>query len=124
MIDLSARNTTPKDIDQNLEKFIRENEKGKYVFSLEYDGKIPYAQYIETIDIVFNVVYRFRDEMAIRKFQVPYAQLERICKKKSEKPIQWCSLRHGQEDVKILDKVSSKQEYGSIPFFIMFVFNI
>ena len=85
VIDLSARNTTPKDIDQNLEKFIRENEKGKYVFSLEYDGKIPYAQYIGTIDIVFNVVYRFRDEMAIRKFQVPYAQLGKDMQKEIRK---------------------------------------
>ena len=85
VIDLSARNTTPKDIDHNLEKFIRENDKGKYVFSLEYDGKIPYAQYIGTVDIVFNVVYRFRDDLAMNKFQVPYAQLGKDMQKEIRK---------------------------------------
>jgi len=85
VIDLSARNTSPKDVDQNLEKFIRENEKGKYVFSLEYDKKIPYAQYIGTVDMVFNVVYRFRDDIAMRKFQVPYAQLGKDMQKEIRK---------------------------------------
>jgi hypothetical protein len=75
VIDLSARNTTPADIDKGLEQFIRENDGGKYVFSLEYDGDIPYGQYIETVDMVFKVVYRFRRELAMRRFQVPYDQL-------------------------------------------------
>ncbi|MFC2111800.1 M56 family metallopeptidase [Bacteroidota bacterium] len=74
-IDLSAKKSNPKEIDENLERFIRTNEKGKYVFSLEYDNSIPYGQYIESVDIVWNVVYRFRKEMAMRRFQVPYAKL-------------------------------------------------
>jgi biopolymer transport protein ExbD len=74
-IDLSARNTTPADVERNLEQFIRENEGGKYIFSLEYDRQIPYAQYIESVDMVFNVVYRFRKELSMRKFQVPYDKL-------------------------------------------------
>jgi endo-alpha-1,4-polygalactosaminidase (GH114 family) len=74
-IGLSARNTTPADVERNLEQFIRENEGGKYIFSLEYDRQIPYAQYIESVDMVFNVVYRFRKELSMRKFQVPYDKL-------------------------------------------------
>jgi hypothetical protein len=75
VIDLSARNTTPGDIDQNLTKFIQDNEGGKYVFSLEYDNAIPYGQYIESVDLVFKVVYSFRKELALKKYQIPYADL-------------------------------------------------
>ncbi len=75
VIDLSERNTTPREVDENLEAFIRENDGGKYAFSLEYDKEIPYGQYIETVDMVFGVVYRFREQMAVEKYRVGYAEL-------------------------------------------------
>ena len=74
-IDLSARNTTPKDVDNNLQQFIRNNEGGKYVISLEYDEEIPYGQYVEVVDMVYSVVYKFRKELALKKYQAPYDQL-------------------------------------------------
>ncbi len=74
-IDLAARNTTPRDVDNNLQQFIRNNEDGKYVISLEFDEAIPYGQYVEAVDMVFNVVYKFRKELALKKYQVPYEQL-------------------------------------------------
>ncbi len=75
VIDLSARNTTPGDVDINLQQFIGEHENGKYVISLEYDEKIPYGQYIEVVDMVFNVVYKFRNDLALQKYQLPYEKL-------------------------------------------------
>jgi hypothetical protein len=74
-IDLSQRNTTPADVEKNLERFIGENEGGKYLFSLEYDGQIPYGQYIESVDMVFKVVYGFRRELSMRRFHAPYESL-------------------------------------------------
>jgi hypothetical protein len=74
-INLSARNTSPRDEEEALANFIGEHRDGKYVLSLEYDGDIPYGQYVETVDMIFNVVYRFRDELAMHNYQLPYDQL-------------------------------------------------
>lgn len=74
-INLSARNTTPKDVDEDLQNFISNHMDGKYVISLEYDEKIPYGQYVETVDMIFKVVYRFRNELSREKYQVAYDQL-------------------------------------------------
>jgi hypothetical protein len=75
VIDLSARNTSPDEIDGKLEAFIYENDGGRYVFSLEYDGEIPYGKYIEMVDRVFRVVYRFRDALAMENYNVAYLDL-------------------------------------------------
>ncbi len=74
-VDLAARNTTPRDVDEGLQQFIRANEGGKYVISLEYDGAIPYGQYVETVDMIFQVIYRFREELSLEKYRVAYDQL-------------------------------------------------
>ncbi len=73
-IDLSARNTTPADVDRRLQEFIKANQ-GEYVISLEYDGAIPYGQYVETVDMVWKVVYRFRKELALEKYSASYDML-------------------------------------------------
>jgi len=73
-IDLAARNTTPGDEDQKLQQFIKAKQ-GKYVISLEYDGAIPYGQYLETVDMITMVVYRFRKELALQKYNAPYDML-------------------------------------------------
>ena len=52
-----------------------ENEGGKYVISLEYDQEIPYGQYLETVDMIYKVVYSFRKELALKKYNVSYDQL-------------------------------------------------
>ncbi len=75
VVDLSERNTTPREVDEKLERFIRENEGGKYAISLEYDREIPYGQYIESVDMVFAVIYRFREEMAQKRYKAGYAEL-------------------------------------------------
>jgi hypothetical protein len=75
VIDLSARNTNPRDVQKGLSEFIRANDGGKYVYSLEYDGSIPYRQYLESVDLVFNVVYSFRNELAMKKYQTSYSEL-------------------------------------------------
>ena len=74
-LDLAARNTTPGDVDEGLQQFIRKNEGSKYVISLEYDGAIPYGQYVETVDMIFKVIYGFRDELSLEKYRVAYDQL-------------------------------------------------
>lgn len=71
-IDLSARNTTPGDVDEALQSFISKSKDGKYVISLEYDGAIPYGQYVEAVDMVFKVVYRFREELSQEKYNASY----------------------------------------------------
>jgi len=73
-IDLAARNTTPADVDQGLQKHIRDN-LGKYVISLEYDGDIPYGQYVESVDMVWKTVYQFRKDLALKKYSAPYDKL-------------------------------------------------
>lgn len=74
-IDLSARNTTPQDLDVGLKKFIADNSDGKYVISLEYDGAIPYGQYVETVDMVWKTIYSFRNALAMERYSVPYEKL-------------------------------------------------
>jgi hypothetical protein len=73
-IDLSARNTSPAEVDRKLQEFIQANP-GKYVISLEYDGAIPYGQYVETVDLVWKVVYRFRKELALETYSASYDML-------------------------------------------------
>jgi hypothetical protein len=75
IIDLSARNTTPQDLHVGLQKFIADNSDGKYVISLEYDGAIPYGQYVETVDMVWKTVYSFRNALAMERYSVPYDKL-------------------------------------------------
>jgi biopolymer transport protein ExbD len=75
VIDLSARNSTPADVHRGLTEFIKQHDGGKYVFSLEYDREIPYGQYIEVVDMVFAVVYEFRDNLAMKEHGVMYAEL-------------------------------------------------
>jgi hypothetical protein len=74
-IDLSARNTTPREVDEKLSDFIKGSEEGRYLISLEYNGSIPYGQYVETVDMIWNTVYRFRDEMAREQFNLTYEKL-------------------------------------------------
>jgi hypothetical protein len=74
-IDLSARNTTPRDIDEGLRQFIGSNNDGKYVISLEYDGAIPYGHYVETVDMVWKTIYSFRNKLAMERYSVPYEKL-------------------------------------------------
>lgn len=74
-IDLAARNTTPRDLDEGLRKFIGDNSDGKYVISLEYDGAIPYGQYVESVDMVWKTVYSFRNKLAMDRYSVPYDKL-------------------------------------------------
>jgi len=45
------------------------------VISLEYDGAIPYGQYVETVDMVWKVVYRFRKELALEQYSASYDML-------------------------------------------------
>lgn len=75
VINLAARNTTPADVHRGLTRFIREHDGEKYVFSLEYDEEIPYGQYLEVVDMVFNTVYEFRDGMAMKEYGARYAEL-------------------------------------------------
>jgi len=75
IIDLSARNTTPREVDEGLRKFLGSNEDGKYVISLEYDGAIPYGQYVEAVDLVWKTVYSFRNRLAMDRYNVPYDKL-------------------------------------------------
>jgi biopolymer transport protein ExbD len=74
-IDLSARNTTPAEIYRDLETFFEKYNKDKYVFSLEYDKDIPYGQYIETVDMIFSMVYSYRNKLALKMHNVPYTEL-------------------------------------------------
>jgi hypothetical protein len=85
VIDLSARNTNPADVHKGLTEFIKEHDGGKYVFSLEYDGEIPYGQYIEAVDMVFSVVYEFRDKLAMKEHGVKYLELGPDLQKKIRK---------------------------------------
>jgi len=74
-IDLSARNTSPHDVDEGLSKFISGSPDGKYVLSLEYDGDTPYGQYVETVDMIYNVVYSSRNKLAEKKYGAAYDKL-------------------------------------------------
>ncbi len=85
VIDLSARKSTPADVHKELTEFIKQHDGGKYVFSLEYDREIPYGQYIEVVDMVFSVVYEFRDRLAIKEHGVNYSELGPDLQKKIKK---------------------------------------
>jgi len=85
VIDLTARNSTPADVHKGLTEFIKQHDGGKYVFSLEYDGEIPYGQYIEAVDMVFSVVYEFRDKLAMKEHGVKYLELGPDLQKKIRK---------------------------------------
>ena len=74
-IDLSARNLSPREVDEGLQAHIGNSKEGKYVVSLEYDGEIPYGQYVEAVDMVWNVVYRFREELSRKNYSLSYDEL-------------------------------------------------
>lgn len=74
-IDLAADNTTPSGIQRDLEAFIERFRDDKYLYSLKYDGGVSYGRYIETVDMVFSVVYGFRDRMAHDQHNAPYNDL-------------------------------------------------
>lgn len=74
-IDLSARNTNPKALDDGLKDFITRSKNRRYIISLEYDGAIPYGQYVESVDMVWKVVYSFRKELALEKYGLSYDKL-------------------------------------------------
>ncbi len=91
-IDLLARNTTPRDVDQGLRNFIASNDDGKYVISLEYDGAIPYSQYVESVDMVWKSIYSFRNTLALDRYSIPYDKLgDDLKRERSGRPIQWLS---------------------------------
>jgi biopolymer transport protein ExbD len=85
VIDLTARNSTPADVHKELTEFIKQHDGGKYVFSLEYDNEIPYGQYIEAVDMVFSVVYEYRDKLAMKEHGVKYIELGPDLQKKIRK---------------------------------------
>jgi len=74
-LDLTARNTTPRDVELKIQQFISDTGNNKYVISLEYDKDIPYGQYVEAVDMIYNVIYSFRNKLALEKYVVPYDQL-------------------------------------------------
>ncbi len=74
-IDLTLRNTTPGEESEGLRKFIGNHSDGKYVISLEYDRAIPYGQYVETVDMVWKIVYSFRNKLAMDRYSVSYDKL-------------------------------------------------
>jgi len=75
VIDLSARNSNPREVDKKLKEFISSSPKGRYVISLEYDENIPYGEYVETVDMIYNAVYSFRISLAEEKYGAPYDKL-------------------------------------------------
>ena len=74
-IDLSAPNNAPGDVDAGLRKFIGSHSNGRYVISLEYDGANSYGQYVESVDMVWRVVYSFRNKLALERYSIPYDKL-------------------------------------------------
>ncbi len=81
-MDLKSRNHTPSELQRDLRAFIENHAQGKYLFSLEYDDDIPYGQYIEVVDMVFSVVYEFRDKLALEEHGVHYLELGTDLQKK------------------------------------------
>lgn len=84
-IVLSSENESSIDLYTDLKDFISKYSDEKYLLSLEYDEDIPYERYIETVDMVFNVVYEFRDELAREEYGLPYASLGGDLQKKIRK---------------------------------------
>jgi hypothetical protein len=62
-------------LDQGLREFIAAYYDGSYVISLEYDGEIPYGQYVETVDMIWKTVYGFRNKLATERYNVSYDKL-------------------------------------------------
>ena len=74
LVDLSKRNTNPAELEAKISSYIKQN-KGNYIISLQYDKQIPYDEYIVSSDMIFNVVYKFRDQLAKEKYGVSYGEL-------------------------------------------------
>jgi hypothetical protein len=62
-------------VDEDLRNFIGSKDDGKYVISLEYDGALPYGQYVESVDMVWKIVYSYRNTLAMERYSVPYDKL-------------------------------------------------
>jgi len=72
-IDLAARNITPAALDRDLKEFMKANKQ--FVMILKFDNNIPYGEYMETVDMIFDAVYDLRQELALRKYNIPYNDL-------------------------------------------------
>lgn len=79
-INLAERNMNPRDLEKKLQAYIKDNQ-GRYLLSLEYDKDIPYGQYLETVDMIFNVVYKFRNDFAMEKYGTSYGELGDVLQK-------------------------------------------
>ena len=72
-INLTSHDLAPADLHNRLIEIARNNEK--YVMVLEYDSAVPYGEYMETVDMIFDAVYVLREELALSKYNIPYEDL-------------------------------------------------
>lgn len=60
-------------IRKELHSFLTSNEK--YIMNLVYNNNSLYKDYVEFIDIVYQVIFKLRDELATEKYNLAYDDL-------------------------------------------------
>ena len=74
-IDLSDRDNKSRGLEEELHSYISESKTGKYIISLEYDGRVTYGRYVASVDMVWTMVYKFRKQLALEKYGLAYDKL-------------------------------------------------
>ena len=66
-------------IEPELTQFISESEK--YIIVLMYDNSTSYNDYMSYNDMIWSVVYKYRNQYALEKYNIKYENLEKDLQK-------------------------------------------
>ena len=66
-------------IEPELTQFISESEK--YIIVLMYDNSTSYKDYMSYNDMIWSVVYKYRNQYALEKYNIKYENLEKDLQK-------------------------------------------
>ncbi len=97
-IDATNNENNIEIIKPKLTKFISESEK--YVIGLKFDNSTSYKIYTSYNDMVFSIIYDFRNQYALDKYNIEYKSLGKKLQREIRKkyPIILSQHNNGEED--------------------------
>jgi len=82
-IDATIKENTPEIIKPKVSQLITSSKK--YIICLSFDNSTPYKDYTEYNDMVWTVIYDFRNQYALEKYGIEYKQLGKDFQKEVKK---------------------------------------
>ncbi|MCD4834445.1 MAG: M56 family metallopeptidase [Bacteroidales bacterium] len=95
-IDATNIENTPETIKPNLTKFISESEK--YIKCLVFNNSTTYKNYTEYNDMVWTVIFEFRNQYALEKYNIEYKSLGNELQKEVRKKYPIILSQHNSDE--------------------------